>query len=231
MVWAAATFRRSRMAAESSKLTVNEIYESIQGESTWSGRRCVFVRLTACNLRCSYCDTEYAFYEGTKLSLDEIVSRVLEYDCPLVEITGGEPLLQKEVLPLMRRLCDAGKKVLLETSGAIDISKVDSRVYRIMDLKTPGSGECDKNLFTNIEHLGERDEVKFVIGDEQDYQWSKNTVWEFDLSSRCGGVLFSPVFGKIEPRQIVEWILADKLDVRFQLQIHKFIWEPTRRSV
>ena len=212
-------------------LTVNEIYESVQGESSWAGLRCVFVRLTFCNLRCTYCDTEYAFYDGQKMTLPEIVAKVAEYDCPLVEITGGEPLLQRSVLPLMAELCDLGKTVLIETSGAIDISGIDARVHRIMDLKTPSSGESEQNLMANIDHLAQRDEVKFVIGDEQDYEWAKNVVWEFDLARRCGSVLFSPVFGKIEPREIVAWILRDKLDVRFQLQMHKFIWEPDRKSV
>jgi 7-carboxy-7-deazaguanine synthase len=150
------------------KLTINEIYFSIQGESTWAGRPCVFVRLTFCNLRCTYCDTEYAFYEGKKQSLGEIVGAVLAYRCPLVEITGGEPLLQKNVLPLMTTLADAGCTVLLETSGAHDISAVDPRVHRIMDLKTPGSGEVERNLWSNLEHLTARDEVKFVIGSRED---------------------------------------------------------------
>ena len=212
-------------------LTVNEIYHSVQGESTWAGRPCVFVRLTFCDLRCSYCDTEYAFYEGQKRSLDEIVAQVAALQCPLVEITGGEPLLQKNVLPLMKMLCDAGHTVLLETSGAHDISPVDSRVHRIMDLKTPGSGEVEKNLRSNIEHLTPRDEVKFVIGSREDYEWSREKVDRFSLPTRCHAVLFSPIFGRIDPRQIVEWILADKLDVRFQLQMHKFIWTPTQRGV
>jgi len=212
-------------------LTVNEIYHSVQGESTWAGRPCVFVRLTFCDLRCSYCDTEYAFYEGQKQSLDDIVAKVRSFDCPLVEITGGEPLLQKNVLPLMTMLCDAGRIVLLETSGAHDISPVDQRVHRIMDLKTPGSGEVDKNLWSNIEHLSSRDEVKFVIGSREDYEWSREKVGRFDLPRRCHAVLFSPIFGRIDPRNIVEWILADRLDVRFQLQMHKFIWSPTQRGV
>jgi 7-carboxy-7-deazaguanine synthase len=212
-------------------LTVNEIYHSVQGESTWAGRPCVFVRLTFCDLRCSYCDTEYAFYEGQKQSLDEIVAQVAALQCPLVEITGGEPLLQKNVLPLMKMLCDAGHTVLLETSGAHDISPVDPRVHRIMDLKTPGSSEVEKNLWSNIEHLTPRDEVKFVIGSREDYEWSREKVSRFSLAKRCNAVLFSPIFGRIDPRQIVEWILADKLDVRFQLQMHKFIWTPTQRGV
>jgi len=212
-------------------LTINEIYQSIQGESTWAGERCVFVRLTFCNLRCNYCDTEYAFYEGKKQTLDEIVDLVRGFNCLLVEITGGEPLLQKNVLPLMSMLCDAGYTVLLETSGAHDISQVDPRVHRIMDLKTPGSGEAEKNLWSNIEDLTKRDEVKFVIGSREDYQWSCDQLRKFDLTSRCHAVLFSPIFGRIDPRQIVEWILVDKLNVRFQLQMHKFIWSPTQRSV
>jgi 7-carboxy-7-deazaguanine synthase len=212
-------------------LTINEIYHSIQGESTWVGRPCVFVRLTFCDLRCNYCDTEYAFYEGKKQTLKQITDAVSAFRCRLVEITGGEPLLQKNVLPLMSILCDAGYIVLLETSGARDISKVDPRVHRIMDLKTPGSGELDKNLWSNIDHLTLRDEVKFVMGSREDYEWSRDKVQQYDLSSRCHAVLFSPIFGRIDPRQIVDWILADKLDVRFQLQMHKFIWNPTQRGV
>jgi 7-carboxy-7-deazaguanine synthase len=219
------------MADKEKTLTVNEIYQSIQGESTWAGKRCVFLRLTFCDLRCNYCDTEYAFYEGKKTSLREIIDRVSTFDCPLVEITGGEPLLQKNVLPLMSMLSDAGHTVLLETSGAHDISKVDSRVHRIMDLKTPGSGEAEKNLWSNIEHLTKRDEVKFVMGSREDYEWSREQIEKFNLAQRCRAVLFSPIFGRIDPRQIVEWILADKLDVRFQLQMHKFIWTPTQRGV
>ena len=212
-------------------LTINEIYHSIQGESTWAGSPCVFVRLTFCDLRCNYCDTEYAFYEGKKMSLPEIVDRVHSFDCELVEITGGEPLLQKNVLPLMSLLCDAGHTVLLETSGAHDISAVDPRVHRIMDLKTPGSGEVEKNLWPNIDHLTKNDEVKFVIGSREDYEWSREKVQRFNLDTRCHAVLFSPIFGRIDPREIVEWILADKLNVRFQLQMHKFIWTPTQRGV
>ena len=212
-------------------LTVNEIYFSIQGESTWAGRPCVFVRLTFCDLRCSYCDTEYAFYEGKKQTLGEIIAAVTAFNCPLVEITGGEPLLQKNVLPLMTSLADAGHTVLLETSGAHDISTVDSRVHRIIDLKTPGSGECERNLFSNIDHLTVRDELKFVVGSREDYEWSREKVLRHTLSDRCRAVLFSPIFGRIDPREIVEWILTDNLRVRFQLQMHKFIWTPTQRGV
>jgi 7-carboxy-7-deazaguanine synthase len=219
------------MTEQQKTLTINEIYHSIQGESTWAGRPCVFVRLTFCDLRCNYCDTEYAFYEGKKQTLEEILSAVTGLRCPLVEITGGEPLLQKNVLPLMSKLCDAGYTVLLETSGAHDISQVDPRVHRIMDLKTPGSGEVGKNFWPNIDQLTSRDEVKFVMGSREDYEWSREKVEHYALVSRCHAVLFSPIFGRIDPRQIVEWILADKLDVRFQLQMHKFIWSPTQRGV
>ena len=212
-------------------ITINEIYQSIQGESTWAGLPCVFVRLTFCDLRCTYCDTEYAFYAGTKMTVPEIVEQVRSYGCRLVEITGGEPLLQKNVLPLMKELCDLGMSVLIETSGAHDISKIDPRVHRIMDLKTPGSGECHRNLYANIPHLTARDEVKFVIGSREDYDWSKQKLEEFDLPNRCGTVLFSPIFGRIEPREIVEWMLADRLPVRFQLQMHKFIWSPETKGV
>jgi 7-carboxy-7-deazaguanine synthase len=213
------------------KLTINEIYFSIQGESTWAGWPCVFVRLAFCDLRCSYCDSEYAFYEGKKQTLPEIVDAVADFNCELVELTGGEPLLQKNVLPLMTTLADAGHCVLLETSGAHDISTVDPRVYRIMDLKTPGSGECERNLFSNIDHLTQRDEVKFVIGSREDYDWSREKVAHYKIPDRCRAVLFSPIFGRIDPRKIVEWILADNLRVRFQLQMHKFIWTPTQRGV
>src|SRR5438094_2210524 len=171
-------------------LTINEIYHSIQGESSWAGLPCVFVRLTFCDLRCSYCDTEYAFYEGKKQPLNEIIRAVSAFSCRLVEITGGEPLLQKNVLPLMAMLADAGQTVLLETSGAHDISPVDPRVHRIMDLKTPGSGEVEKNLWSNIDHLTSHDEVKFVIGSREDYEWSCDKVHQFNLPVCCHDVLF-----------------------------------------
>ncbi len=216
---------------ENLRLKINEIYLSVQGESTWAGLPCVFVRLTGCNLRCTYCDTEYAFYEGVRRSLDDILMEVLALDCPLVEITGGEPLLQKNVLPLMTALCDAGRTVLIETSGAHDISKVDPRVHRIMDLKTPSSGEIEKNLYSNIACLSPRDEVKFVIGSREDYEWTRGQINRHRLAERVKAVLLSPVFGSIEPRQIVEWMLADRLPARFQLQIHKFIWEPQAPGV
>ena len=227
----------------SETLVVNEVYLSLQGESTFAGLPCVFVRLTACNLRCSYCDTAYAFTEGAKRELSDILSDVRReaapyggrsvagHKLPLVELTGGEPLLQPNALPLMRALCDEGFTVLIETSGAHDISKIDPRVHRIMDLKTPGSGECARNRYENIAHLTMQDEVKFVIGSREDYEWSRGQMSEHALASRVMAVLFSPIFCRIEPRQIVECMLADKLPVRFQLQMHKFIWEPRARGV
>lgn len=213
------------------KLKINEIYLSVQGESTWAGLPCVFVRLTGCDSRCSYCDTEYAFYEGSRRSLDEVFGEVLRFACPLVEITGGEPLLQKSVLSLMAALCDADRTVLIETSGAHDISGIDPRVHRIMDLKTPSSGEVARNLYANIALLNHRDEVKFVIGSRDDYEWSREQIERHQLANRVKAVLLSPVFGRIEPREIVEWMLEDRLSARFQLQIHKFIWEPRARGV
>jgi 7-carboxy-7-deazaguanine synthase len=216
---------------ENLRLKINEIYLSVQGESTWVGLPCVFVRLTGCDLRCTYCDTAYAFYEGVRRSVGDILEEVLSFDCSLVEITGGEPLLQKNVLPLMTALCDADRTVLIETSGAHDISKIDPRVHRIMDLKTPSSGEMAKNLYSNIDSLTQRDEVKFVIGSREDYEWTRGQVIAHRLAERVKAVLLSPVFGSIEPRQIVDWMLADRLPARFQLQIHKFIWEPQARGV
>ena len=213
------------------KLTVNEIYQSVQGESTWAGLPCVFVRLTFCDLRCTYCDTEYAFYEGNKMPLEEIVEKVRGFGCSLVEVTGGEPLLQPNCVPLLAMLCDAGFEVLLETSGAHDIAPVDPRVHRIIDLKTPSSGECARNLYANIGHLTARDEVKFVIGSREDYEWAREKMREYDLAAKVRAVLFSPVFGKIAPADIVAWMLEDRVPARFQLQMHKFIWEPRARGV
>lgn len=212
-------------------LKIHEVYLSVQGESTWAGLPCAFLRLTACDLRCTYCDTEYAFYDGKKRTLKDLFDEVMALDCPLIEVTGGEPLLQKNIHPLMTAFCDAGKTVLIETSGAHDISPIDPRVHRIMDLKTPSSGECARNLFSNIEHLNRGDEVKFVLGSREDYEWTRARILEFQLSERVGAVLLSPIFGKIEPRDIVSWMLEDKLPARFQLQMHKFIWEPRARGV
>jgi len=213
------------------RLTVNEIFLSVQGESTWAGVPCVFVRLTGCDLRCSYCDTAYAFSEGKRRPLEEVVAEALAFDTPLVEVTGGEPLLQPAALPLMAALCDAGRTVLLETSGAHDIANVDPRVHRIVDLKTPSSGESAKMRWANLDLLTARDEIKFVIGSREDYEWARLKTRQYALPERVRAVLFSPVFGKIAPASIVEWLLADKLAVRFQLQMHKGIWDPQRRGV
>lgn len=211
-------------------LKINEIYYSIQGESTKAGLPCTFVRLTYCNLRCSYCDTEYAFYEGKNLSIDEIISTVKEFGSPLVEITGGEPLFQEESLPLMQKLADLGYLVLLETGGSLPIKDIDPRVKIIMDLKTPSSAMMKKNMYENINFLKITDEVKFVIGSRDDYLWSKEILVKYNLDKKCE-VLFSVIFGKLQPVELVNWILEDKLNVRFQLQMHKFIWKPDERGV
>ena len=211
-------------------MKINEIYLSIQGESSYAGLPCVFVRLTYCNLRCTYCDTEYAFYEGKDMTVDDVIASVLSYDCPLVEVTGGEPLLQKEVFPLMDRLIDSGRTVLLETGGSLDISPVHPRVIKILDLKCPSSGESGHNLYGNLDKLQPHDEIKFVIGTREDYLWSKETIEKFDLAARFP-ILFSTVFNQLEPRQLVDWVLQDNLKVRFQLQMHKYIWDPARRGV
>ncbi len=215
-------------------LTINEIFYSIQGESTFAGQPCIFVRLTGCDLRCTYCDTEYAFYEGRRRSFDDIIAEVEKHPCRLVEITGGEPLLQKRVHPLMSRLCDAGYTVLIETSGAHDIGPTDSRVHRIMDLKCPTSGECDRNRMENLPLLGPLDEVKFVIGSAEDYDWAKAQVLAGTLgwAGRVNAILFSPVFGKMTPLDLATRIMADALPrVRMQIQMHKIIWEPNQRGV
>ena len=190
----------------------------------------MFVRLTYCNLRCTYCDTEYAFYEGKDYSIEEIIGEVKKYNCRLVEITGGEPLVQNESLGLMKRLCDEGFEVMVETGGSLPIKEVDKRVIIIMDLKCPSSGMLKKNLYENIDYLKPNDEVKFVIGSREDYEWSKEIVSKYALSKKCP-VLFSVVFGELEPVTLVEWILEDKLDVRFQLQMHKYIWDPVAKRV
>ena len=212
-------------------LTINEIFYSIQGESTWAGRPCVFVRLTACDLRCSWCDTPYAFHEGTSRSVDEVVETVEQYGCSLVEITGGEPLLQADVYPLMQRLLDAGKTVLLETGGHRSIANVPEGVVRVMDIKCPGSGEAEKTCWSNLSKLTVRDQVKFVIADRADYEFARDVLRRYDLASRTAAVLFSPVHGVLEPRVLSEWMLADRLPARLQLQMHKFIWSPTQRGV
>jgi len=211
-------------------MRLTEIFFSIQGESTHAGRPCVFVRLTGCPLRCTWCDTAYAFHGGTDRSLASIVAEVERYGCRLVEITGGEPLAQPEVHPLITALADLGHTVLIETSGALDITPVDPRATLIMDLKCPGSGMADHNLWANIPRLKPTDEIKFVIKDRADYEWAVTKVREYTLTNRQT-VLFSPVFEELDPRALAEWVLADRLPVRFQLQLHKHIWDPAMRGV
>lgn len=211
-------------------LKVNEIYHSIQGESSKSGLPCVFVRLTYCNLRCAYCDTEYAFYDGEDKSIEEIINEVKKYNCKLVEVTGGEPLVQKECLDLMKRLCDEGFDVMLETGGSLTIKDIDERVQIIMDLKCPSSKMEKKNLYENINFLKPKDELKFVIGNREDYDWSKEIISKYDLKTKSE-ILFSVVFGELEPVSLVNWLIEDKLDVRYQLQMHKYIWHPETKGV
>ena len=211
-------------------LTVNEIFFSIQGESTRAGRPCAFVRLAYCNLRCTYCDTEYAFYEGEEMSLEDIIGRVDEYPTDLVEITGGEPLLQSAVFPLIKRFLDEGKNVLIETGGSIDVRPVDSRAILIYDIKCPDSGMMDKNVWENLSHLKPDDEVKFVLGSRRDYEWAKEQLVEWDLVSRHT-VLFSPVWDQLDPRELAEWVLEDGLRVRLQVQLHKILWGKDVRGV
>jgi 7-carboxy-7-deazaguanine synthase len=212
-------------------LTVNEIFHSIQGESTRAGDRCVFVRLTACDLRCSWCDTPYAFYEGRKMSADDVMSTIEGYGCPLVEITGGEPLLQDGVYELMDRLLAAGHTVLLETGGHRPIDRVPPEVVKIVDVKCPGSGEAEKTDWSNLDRLASHDEVKFVVRDRADYEFACDVVARLQLSSRVAAILFSPVHGELDPKTLSEWVIADRLPVRVQLQLHKLIWSPTTRGV
>jgi 7-carboxy-7-deazaguanine synthase len=211
-------------------LVVHEIYRSLQGESTFAGLPCVFVRLTACHLRCVYCDTPHAFNQGETLKLDEVVDRALQLGDQLVEITGGEPLLQSEVYPLMTRLADAGKTVLLETSGAVDTSLVDPRVRIILDVKTPGSGEVEANIWSNLDRLKPADEVKFVLCDRADFDWAVNVVRTHRLTGRCP-VLFSAAFGQVSPTELAAWVLESHMPVRLQLQQHKILWDPNARGV
>ncbi len=212
-------------------LTVNEVFYSIQGESTRAGRPCVFVRLTACDLRCTWCDTPYAFHEGRKQSVDEVMAAVERHDCPLVEITGGEPLLQEDVYPLMDRLLAGGRTVMLETGGHVPIDRVPADVVKIVDVKCPGSGEVDKNDWANLDRLAPHDEVKFVVADRADYEFARDVVERRALASRCAAVLISPVHGVLDVRLLAEWLLADRLPARLQLQLHKYIWSPTTRGV
>jgi 7-carboxy-7-deazaguanine synthase len=212
-------------------LTINEIFYSIQGESTRVGQPCVFVRLTACDLRCSWCDTPYAFNEGRKMSLDDVVAAVEGYGCPLVEITGGEPLLQEDVYELMERLSGSGRTVMLETGGHRSIARVPAGVLKIVDIKCPGSGEAGKTDWSNLDRLAPGDEVKFVIKDRADYEFAREVIARYGLGDRASAVLMSPVHGVLEPRTLSEWVLADHLPARLQLQLHKYIWPPETRGV
>lgn len=211
------------MTESPSRLRLTEIFFSLQGESTTVGCPTVFIRLTGCPLRCGYCDTSYAFSGGEWYSLDQIMEQVKQYPARYITVTGGEPLAQKSCTELLARLCDEGYRVSIETSGALDISNIDSRVKRVMDLKTPASGECEKNLYQNIEYLGQNDEVKFVICNRDDYQWSKDILDKYRLNERCE-VLFSPVHGEISATELADWIIQDGLAVRFQVQLHKYLW-------
>lgn len=212
-------------------LTVYEIYLSVQGESTHVGRPCTFVRLAACDLRCSWCDTPYAFTGGRKMSIDEVVTNVRELGCSLVELTGGEPLLQKEAIPLMQRLRDDGYEVLIETGGHLPIHHLPKGVHAIMDIKCPGSGEAARMHWPNIDALTRDHEVKFVIKDRVDYEYARDIVESHALAEKAGAVLLSPVFGVMPPAQLVEWMLADRVPARVQLQAHKYIWPPETRGV
>jgi 7-carboxy-7-deazaguanine synthase len=211
-------------------LKINEIFYSIQGESLLAGLPCIFIRLTYCNLRCSYCDTEYAFYEGADYSVGAVLSEIKKYDCNLVEITGGEPLIQKEVFALMTTLCDSGYSVMIETGGSLSVKEIDMRVKIIIDLKCPSSKMAEKNFYENVNYLKQNDEVKFVIGNREDYDWSKHIINQYSLTEKYS-VLFSNVFNELKPAQLAEWILKDNLKVRFQLQLHKYIWSPIKRGV
>jgi len=210
---------------------VKEIYLSLQGESSHQGLLCAFVRLTGCHLRCTYCDSEFAFRGGERMAVTEVVDRVVALGTPRVEVTGGEPLLQPGVYPLMEQLLAKGLTVLLETSGAIDVREVPKAVHKIVDLKSPSSGEVDRNDLQVLESMNGNDELKFVLGSRADYEWAKEMIRTHRLAERPYGMLFSTVFGKLEPRALAEWIIADRLPVRFQLQQHKYLWAPDARGV
>jgi 7-carboxy-7-deazaguanine synthase len=214
----------------SPRLRVNEVFHSIQGEGTRAGVPCVFIRLTGCHLRCAWCDTAYAFHEGEWMLLEDVLARVREYRCPTVEVTGGEPLLQPAVYPLLARLADEFATVLLETSGALPIDTVDPRVVRIVDVKCPGSGEAGRNQWPNIDLLTPRDEVKFVLAGRGDYDWARDVLARYDLLARCP-VIFAPVHGLLAPADLARWILEDRLNVRLGLQLHKLIWPAAERGV
>ena len=212
-------------------LVIHEIYASIQGESSFAGLPCSFVRTTGCNLRCSWCDTPQAFHGGTKMARDEVLRSALALGTPLVEVTGGEPLLQAGVLPLLRELCDAGKTVLIETSGERDISQVDPRVHRIVDLKAPGSGESARVRWDNLRHLTRRDELKIVLSGRADYEWARDVIRREALGARVRELLLSPVHGVLDPRELVGWVLEDRLEARVNLQLHKYIWGQETQGV
>ena len=217
--------------ADADQIRIHEIYESIQGESTFAGLPCTFVRLSRCNLRCRWCDTPQAFEGGTQLSRADVLERALSFGTPLVELTGGEPLLQPGAIPLLRELCDSGCTVLLETSGERDISEVDPRVHRIMDLKAPGSDESHRNRWENIEHLTPQDELKVVLSDRADYEWAKGVIEAHGLADRVNAVLLSCVWGELDPKDLVRWVLEDNLPVRVQIQMHKVIWDADTEGV
>ncbi len=212
-------------------MTINEIFYSVQGESSYAGQPCVFVRLTACDLRCSWCDTPYAFHEGTKRSLEDVLAEVDGFGCDLVEVTGGEPLLQEEVYPLMDALVSKGNRVLLETGGHRSIERVPAGVVAIMDVKCPGSGETHRMDWANLDRLRPHDEVKFVIKDREDYDFAREVLARHGLATRVKAIHFSPVHGVMDLRQLSEWVLADRLPVRVQVQLHKLIWDPATRGV
>jgi 7-carboxy-7-deazaguanine synthase len=226
----------SEKQAAEAFLRITEIFHSIQGESTRAGLPCTFVRLTGCPLRCVWCDTAYAFTGGERMTLAEIVTRVREMGTPLVEVTGGEPLAHPNAFPLVTMLLDEGFTVLVETSGAFDVASLDRRAHKIMDLKCPGSGESRRNLWSNLQHLGAGDEVKFVVKDRADYEWTRDVITGRGLDARMadgslGALLVSPVWGAVDLEELAGWILVDKLPVRFQMQLHKLIWGPTRKGV
>ena len=212
------------------KLMINEIYHSIQGESSYTGQPCIFIRLTYCNLRCSYCDSEYTFHEGEDMSINDILDRIKNYPCNLIEVTGGEPLFQKNCITLLNTLVERGYTVLLETSGSLSIKNVPNKVINIIDFKCPSSNMEKKNLWDNINYLKNSDEVKFVIGDYNDYKWTKQKINKYDLIKKCT-ILISPIYKEIEPSKLTEWILKDNLDVRLQIQLHKEIWPDEKRGV
>ncbi|MBC8311582.1 MAG: radical SAM protein [Candidatus Marinimicrobia bacterium] len=211
-------------------LKINEIYYSVQGESTHAGRPCIFIRLTYCNLRCSYCDTEYAFYEGKDMEITHIMQEIQQWDCNLVEVTGGEPLFQEECIILLNELVNSNFEVMLETGGSLPISDVPKKVIKIVDFKCPSSAMEKKNLWSIVDDLQPHDEIKFVIGNRKDFDWAKDRITEYSLEKICT-LLFSPTFGKIDPQEIVEWILAENLPVRMQMQMHKMIWNPEETGV